>query len=78
MKFLNLNISPCDVLKLDAVQVLGDAQLALEALADALGDYRSGWGEQIVDAKAQLDAEVDRVHQVEYSEIGRASCRERV
>ena len=66
VKFLNLNISPCDALKLDGVQVLADAKVALEALADALGDYRSGWGEQIADAKAQLDAEVDRVHQVEY------------
>ena len=66
VKFLNLNISPCDALKLDGVQVLADAKVALEALADALGDYRSGWGEQIADAKAQLDAEVDRVHQVHY------------
>ena len=66
VKFLNLNISPCDALKLDGVQVLADAKVALEALADVLRDYRSGWGEQIADAKAQLDAEVDRVHQVHY------------
>jgi 3D-(3,5/4)-trihydroxycyclohexane-1,2-dione acylhydrolase (decyclizing) len=39
--FLNLNISPCDAVKLDGVQVLGDARVALEALADALGDYRA-------------------------------------
>ena len=70
VKFLNLNISPCDVLKLDAVQVLADAQTALGALADALGDYRSGWGEEVREAKAQLEAEVDRVHQVEYDGDG--------
>ena len=67
VQFLNLNISPCDALKLDGVQVLADAQVALEALAAALGDYRAGWGEQVRDARAQLDAEVDRVHQVEYA-----------
>ena len=65
VKFLNLNISPADALKLDGVQMLADAKWPLKHWP-ALGDYRSGWGEQIADAKAQLDAEVDRVHQVQY------------
>jgi len=67
VRFLNLNISSGDALKLDGVQVLADARVALEALAAALGDYRAGWGEQVRDARAQLDAEVDRVHQLEYA-----------
>ncbi|WP_434601144.1 3D-(3,5/4)-trihydroxycyclohexane-1,2-dione acylhydrolase (decyclizing) [Pseudomonas sp. Z4-7] len=66
VQFLNLNISPCDALKLDGVQLLADARSGLEALSAAMGDYRAEWGGQIADAKAQLDAEVDRVYQADY------------
>ena len=53
VQFLNLNISPGDVLKLDGVQVLADAKVGLQALADALGDYSTQWGEQPRQARAQ-------------------------
>lgn len=66
VQFLNLNISPCDALKLDGVQLLADARTGLNALAAVLGDYRSGWGDQPRQARAQLDEEVDRIYQVEY------------
>ncbi|MCW1246281.1 3D-(3,5/4)-trihydroxycyclohexane-1,2-dione acylhydrolase (decyclizing), partial [Pseudomonas sp. SAICEU22] len=66
VQFLNLNISPCDALKLDGVQLLADARSGLEALAGKLGDYRAEWGGQIADAKAQLDAEVDRIYQADF------------
>ncbi|WP_434563681.1 3D-(3,5/4)-trihydroxycyclohexane-1,2-dione acylhydrolase (decyclizing) [Pseudomonas sp. R1-6] len=66
VQFLNLNISPCDALKLDGVQLLADARSGLEALADKLGDYRAEWGAQIADAKAQLDAEVDRIYRADF------------
>ncbi|MFS2157291.1 3D-(3,5/4)-trihydroxycyclohexane-1,2-dione acylhydrolase (decyclizing) [Pseudomonas sp. Pseusp122] len=66
VQFLNLNISPCDALKLDGVQLLADAKIGLQALTQALGDYRSGWGEQPLLARAQLDEEVDRLYQVDY------------
>ncbi|MGF0238737.1 3D-(3,5/4)-trihydroxycyclohexane-1,2-dione acylhydrolase (decyclizing) [Rhodococcus sp. IEGM1300] len=66
VQFLNLNISPCDALKLDGVQLLADARSGFQALSDVLGDYRSAWGEQPREAKAQLDEEVDRLYQVEY------------
>uniref|UniRef100_UPI002181FE81 thiamine pyrophosphate-dependent enzyme n=2 Tax=Pseudomonas TaxID=286 RepID=UPI002181FE81 len=71
-QFLNLNISPCDALKLDGVQLLADAREGLNGLAEALArsDYQAAWGEQIVQARAQLDAEVDRVYQVEYHADG--------
>lgn len=70
VQFLNLNISPCDALKLDGVQLLADAKTGLSALADVLGDYRSSWGDQPRQAKAQLDEEVDRIYQVEYQAKG--------
>ena len=66
VQFLNLNISPCDALKLDGVQLLADARSGLEALSAAMGDYRAEWGGQIADAKAQLDAEVDRIYQADF------------
>ncbi|NNA65967.1 3D-(3,5/4)-trihydroxycyclohexane-1,2-dione acylhydrolase (decyclizing) [Pseudomonas gessardii] len=68
VQFLNLNISPGDVLKLDGVQVLADARDGLLALADALGDYATQWGEQPRQARAQGDAEVERVYQARYTD----------
>ncbi|MGC5700969.1 3D-(3,5/4)-trihydroxycyclohexane-1,2-dione acylhydrolase (decyclizing) [Pseudomonas sp. NFXW11] len=70
--FLNLNISPCDALKLDGVQLLADARAGLQALGEALGHrgYQAGWGAQISAAKAQLAAELERVHQVHYQADG--------
>lgn len=68
VQFLNLNVSAFDAQKLDGVQVLADAQHALLALTDALSDsgYRSAWGDQPRQAKAQFDAEVDRIYAIEY------------
>lgn len=71
-QFLNLNISPCDALKLDGVQLLADARVGLDGLAQALArsGYQAAWGTQVGEARAQLDAEVDRLHQVEYHADG--------
>lgn len=66
--FLNLNIHPGDALKLDAVQVLGDARASLADLHQALtrSGYQAGWGEQIEQARSALAAEVDRVYAAQY------------
>lgn len=66
VQFLNLNISPCDALKLDGVQLVADARSGLEALSCTLGGYRAEWGGRIAEARARLDAEVDRVYQADY------------
>ncbi|MDC6380204.1 3D-(3,5/4)-trihydroxycyclohexane-1,2-dione acylhydrolase (decyclizing) [Pseudomonas graminis] len=66
VQFLNLNVGAFDVQKLDGVQVLADARLALRSLADQLGDYRAQWGDEPQEARAALDAEVDRLYAVEY------------
>ncbi|MGY2258039.1 3D-(3,5/4)-trihydroxycyclohexane-1,2-dione acylhydrolase (decyclizing) [Pseudomonas sp. SDO55104_S430] len=66
VQFLNLNICPCDALKLDGVQLLADARTGLLALAKALGDFRSEWGDQPRLAKARLDEEVHRLNRIEY------------
>ncbi|KMM82972.1 3D-(3,5/4)-trihydroxycyclohexane-1,2-dione acylhydrolase (decyclizing) [Pseudomonas taetrolens] len=69
-EFLNLNISPCDALKLDGVQLLADARAGLEALTEVLASsgYRSEWGDAPQQARARLEAEVDRVYQVDYQQ----------
>jgi 3D-(3,5/4)-trihydroxycyclohexane-1,2-dione acylhydrolase (decyclizing) len=66
VQFLNLNVGAFDAQKLDGVQVIADAQIALRALIDGLAGYRSAWGDEPRQARAALDAEVDRVYAVEY------------
>jgi len=66
VQFLNLNVGAFDVQKLDGVQVQADAQLALQSLSDALGDYKTSWDDAPKQARAALDAEVDRLYAVDY------------
>ncbi|WP_447651452.1 3D-(3,5/4)-trihydroxycyclohexane-1,2-dione acylhydrolase (decyclizing) [Pseudomonas abietaniphila] len=66
VQFLNLNVGAFDVQKLDGVQVLADARLALQSLSDALGDYKTSWDDAPKQARAALDAEVDRLYAVDY------------
>ncbi|EIK94598.1 pyruvate decarboxylase:pyruvate decarboxylase [Pseudomonas sp. M47T1] len=68
VQFLNLNVNGADVLKLDAVQVQADAKLALQQLAEPLArqGYRAGWGHQVIEARGQFHAEVERVYSAEY------------
>ncbi|KGF62852.1 3D-(3,5/4)-trihydroxycyclohexane-1,2-dione acylhydrolase (decyclizing) [Pseudomonas lutea] len=70
VQFLNLNVGAFDVQKLDGVQVLADARLALELLAERLGDYCARWGAQPQEARAALEAEVDRLYALEYQAEG--------
>ncbi|MCK9703540.1 3D-(3,5/4)-trihydroxycyclohexane-1,2-dione acylhydrolase (decyclizing) [Pseudomonas syringae pv. syringae] len=68
MQFLNLNVGAFDVQKLDGVQLLADAQVALQALTESLqaSGYRAAWGDAPKIARAELEAEVDRLYAVEY------------
>ncbi|RMO79194.1 3D-(3,5/4)-trihydroxycyclohexane-1,2-dione acylhydrolase (decyclizing) [Pseudomonas syringae group genomosp. 3] len=72
VQFLNINVGAFDAQKLDGVQLLADAQFALQALSEALqtGDYRAAWGDAPRAARAELDAEVDRLYAVEYQREG--------
>lgn len=70
VQFLNLNVCPGDSLKMEGVQLLADAQAGLQALGETLGrsGYRAAWGEQVSEAKAQLQAEVERLYQLQYQD----------
>lgn len=72
VQFLNINVGAFDVQKLDGVQLLADAQFALQALSEVLqaSDYRAAWGDAPRAARAELDAEVDRLYAVEYQSEG--------
>ncbi|MBU3055966.1 3D-(3,5/4)-trihydroxycyclohexane-1,2-dione acylhydrolase (decyclizing) [Pseudomonas indica] len=72
VRFLNLNVCTFDALKLDGVQVVADARLALDALGEGLSrnGYRAQWGEAVDEARAALAEEVDRVYAVEYGGEG--------
>ena len=72
VQFINLNASAFDAYKLDAVQVVADAKVGLEALGAALGrtGYKAQWSDAPQQARARLKEEIDRVYSVEYATEG--------
>ncbi len=64
-RILSINVSSFDAFKMDAVSVVADAKLTLEALTGALGDYSPAWGDDIKNAKDSYTKEVDRCYSVE-------------
>ncbi len=61
VEFLLLNVAEFDALKLDATALIADAQTGLQALTQSLGDYRSGWGDAIAEAKSAWRDECRRL-----------------
>lgn len=70
--FLTINVSEYHAHKLDAVKIVADAKLALEALEAELEkiEYRSGYTHEIASAKDAWDKELNRLYQVRYSSEG--------
>lgn len=67
-KFVNINVSPFQALKLDACPVIADAKRALPVLLEALDGYRAPNGEAVKKARADWDAEWNRLAAVEVGE----------
>lgn len=69
VEFVNINISKFHAYKMDGVQVIGDAKAALQALDKALEKtgWKSGYTDEIAKARAEYDAEVDRLYHIEYT-----------
>ena len=67
--FVNINVSEFHAYKLDAVKVVADAKAGLEALDAALEKigYKSGYTNEIAEAKADYDKEVDRLYNIQYT-----------
>ena len=69
VEFLNINVSKFHAYKMDGVQVVADAGAALAALDAALAEtgWNPGYGNEVKEAKARNDAEVDRIYHLEYT-----------
>lgn len=67
--FLNINIANFDAYKLDGLQVVADAKVALEEITRALSeaDYKSAYSDEIKEAKEKLKEEVERVYSVKFT-----------
>lgn len=68
--FVNVNVSRFQAGKMDAVQVVADAKAALPVLQKALEGYVSGWGDEIAQAKARWQTELDRLDNLKYTGEG--------
>lgn len=67
VEFVNINISEFHAYKMDGIQVVADAKAALEALSEALGDYKSAYTDEYAKAKADYTAECERLAKITYT-----------
>ena len=65
-KFVNINVSEFQALKLEAVSVVADAKRALPALMSALDGYRPSYTDEIKTARDRWFKELDRLHRIAY------------
>ena len=70
--FVNINIAPFDAYKMDAVRVTADIKAALEPIHQELkkAGYRSGYENEVADAKQKWEAELKRLFRIEYTGKG--------
>ncbi len=67
-RFVNINVSEFQALKLDAVPVVADAKRALPALLRELKGYQAPYTGEIEAARARWARELDRLQHIEYRE----------
>lgn len=67
-KFININVSEFQAMKLDALPVVADAKRALPALLAAAEGYQAPWGGAIGEAKARWQKELDRLDTIAFGE----------
>lgn len=67
-RFVNINVSEFQALKMDAVPVVADAKRALPALLAALDGYKAPYATQIADAQARWRKELERLDGVTFGE----------
>lgn len=65
-KFVNINISQFQALKLDAVPVVADAKVALSELAKLLKGYKAPYKDEIKKARDKWQKELDRLDSYTY------------
>ncbi len=67
-KFVNINVSDFQALKLDAVPVVADAKMALPRLLEKLEGYRTAYTTEITDARRKWAQELVRLDGVEFED----------
>ena len=65
-RFVNVNVSAFQALKLDAVPVIADAKQALPALLERLDGYRAPYTGEIEAARGRWTKELERLRGIEY------------
>ncbi|MBQ6467903.1 MAG: 3D-(3,5/4)-trihydroxycyclohexane-1,2-dione acylhydrolase (decyclizing) [Clostridia bacterium] len=67
VKMLSINVCAFDAFKMDSVSVIADAKESLTALTAKLSacGYKSGWGSELAQIKADYEKEIDRNYSVE-------------
>lgn len=65
---LTINISEFHASKLDAAKVVADAKLGLDAIAEGLESYKSGYEDEIEKAKQGWQEELDRLSSIAFEE----------
>jgi len=70
--FVNINVAEFDAYKLDAVKIVGDAKVALEALRLQLekSEYKSSYTKEIKEAKDKWAKERSRLYSLKYTGKG--------
>ncbi|MBR0436624.1 MAG: 3D-(3,5/4)-trihydroxycyclohexane-1,2-dione acylhydrolase (decyclizing) [Clostridia bacterium] len=67
-KFVNINVSEFQALKLDAVPVIADAKRALPLLLKALDGYKAPYTNEVKDARDRWFKELDRLQHITFGE----------
>ena len=67
-KFVNINVSEFQALKLDALPVVADAKRALPALLAAVGGYKAPYTNEISEARGRWQKELDRLDAIAFGE----------
>ena len=67
-KFVNINVSEFQALKLDALPVVADAKRALPALLTAVGGYKAPYTNEVSEARGRWQKELDRLDAIAFGE----------
>ena len=67
-RFININVSEFQALKLDALPVVADAKRALPALLAAVGGYKAPYTNEVSEARSRWQKELDRLDAIAFGE----------
>ncbi len=66
-RFVNINVSEFQAMKMDAIPVVADAKKALPVLLEALGGYKAPYKDEVLNARKRWDVELERLRHTSFS-----------